>query len=119
LITKQGKNTLPPGPRCAHNDAPNITKRCTYDHQTPPNHDQPEVDAALVALSQAEDRPQAKIVTEILIEFAPMMLDMAKLHAQIKAGKKVDAKRTVQHMLGDQMAALLVEQAEMFKGKKK
>ena len=100
--------------RTSPNDAPMTTKHRRITISLPP-----EVDAALVALSQAEDRPQAKIVTEILIEFSPMMLDMAKLHAQIKAGKKVDAKRTVQHMLGDQMAALLVEQAEMFKGKKK
>jgi hypothetical protein len=78
----------------------------------------PMVDAALAALAKAEDRPQAKIVTEVLTEFAPMMADMAKLHTQIKAGKKVDAKRTIQHMFGDQMASLLVEQSEMFKGKK-
>lgn len=79
----------------------------------------PEVDAALVALAQAEDRPQAKIVTDVLVEFAPQMLSMAKLHGQIKAGKTADAKRTMQHMVGDQMAAFLAEQAEMFKVKKK
>jgi len=79
----------------------------------------PEVDEALLALSEAENRPQAKVVTEILTEFAPQMLSMAKLHAQIKAGQKVDAKRTIQHMLGDQMAQLLTEQSEMFKAKKK
>lgn len=78
----------------------------------------PEVDAALAAIAAAENRPQAKIVSEVLLEFAPTMLSMAKLHQQIKAGKKVDAKRTIQHMLGDQMASLLVEQGEFFKGKK-
>lgn len=78
----------------------------------------PEVDIALAALATAEDRPQAKVVTDILTEFAPQMLSMAKLHAQVKAGQTADAKRTMQHMLGDQMASLLAEQAEMFKGKK-
>lgn len=78
----------------------------------------PEVDTALLAMAKAENRPQAKIVTEILKEFAPTMVAMAKLHEQIKAGKKVDAKRTIQHMIGDQMAGLLVEQGEFFKGKK-
>lgn len=78
----------------------------------------PEVDTALAALATAEDRPQAKVVTDILTEFAPQMLSMAKLHAQVKAGQTADAKRTMQHMLGDQMASLLAEQAEMFKGKK-
>ena len=79
----------------------------------------PEVDTALAAMAEAENRPQSKIVTEILTEFAPQMVAMAKLHAQIKAGQKVDAKRTIQHMLGDQMAELLTEQGEFFKGKKK
>lgn len=78
----------------------------------------PEVDIALAAMAKAEGRPQAKIVTEVLQEFTPTMAAMAKLHEQIKAGKKVDAKRTIQHMLGDQMAALITEQSEMFKGKK-
>jgi predicted transcriptional regulator len=78
----------------------------------------PEVDTALAAMAKAESRPQSKVVVDILQEFAPTMLSMAKLHEQIKAGKKVDAKRTIQHMLGDQMAGLLVEQGEFFKGKK-
>jgi predicted DNA-binding protein len=79
----------------------------------------PEVDVALAAMAKAENRPQAKIVTEVLTEVAPMMLSMAKLHEQIKAGKKVDAKRTIQHMFGDQMATLFSEQGEFFKGKAK
>lgn len=78
----------------------------------------PEVDAALLAMAQAEGRPQAKVVTEILTEFAPNMLSMAKLHEQIKAGKKQDAKRTIQHMMGDQLAELIAEQTDFFKGKK-
>ena len=78
----------------------------------------PEVDTALAALATAEDRPQAKVVTDILIEFAPQMLSMAKLHTQVKAGQTADAKRTIQHMLGDQMASLLAEQSEMFRAKK-
>ena len=67
----------------------------------------PEVDAALVALAKVQGLPQAKIVTDVLIEFAPTMVHLAKLHQQIKDGKKIDAKQTVQHMLGDAMASLL------------
>ena len=78
----------------------------------------PELDKALLAMAKAENRPQASIATECLMEFVPTMLAMAKLHDQIKSGKKIDAKRTIQHMLGDQMANLLTEQGEFFKGKK-
>jgi multisubunit Na+/H+ antiporter MnhC subunit len=67
----------------------------------------PEVDAAIVALANAQGIPQAKIVQDVLIEFAPTLVHLAKLHQQIKEGKKVDAKQTVQHMLGDAMASLL------------
>lgn len=78
----------------------------------------PKLDIALAALAAAEDRPQAKVVIDILSEFEPQMLSMAKLHSQVKAGRIADAKRTMQHMLGDQMASLLAEQSEMFKAKK-
>lgn len=67
----------------------------------------PEVDAAILALAEAEGKPQAKIVTDILIGFAPTMIQIAKFHQQIKEGKKIDAKQTVQHMFGDAMASLL------------
>jgi predicted DNA-binding protein len=79
----------------------------------------PAVEHALSAMAKAEGRPQATIVTEILAEFAPNMLSMAKLHEQIKAGKQVDAKRTMQHMMGDQLAGILAEQSDFFKSKKK
>lgn len=67
----------------------------------------PEVDAAILALAEAEGKPQAKIVTDVLIEFAPTMVHLAKFHQQIKDGKKIDAKQTVQHMLGDAIASLM------------
>jgi hypothetical protein len=66
-----------------------------------------EVDAALLAMSKAEGRPQAKIVIDCLTEFVPAMVQVAKFHQQIKEGKKVDAKQTIQHMFGDAMASLL------------
>lgn len=94
-------------------DAPMTTKNRRITISLPP-----DVDAALLAMAEAEGRPQAKIVTEILTEFAPTMRNMAKLHEQIKAGKKLDAKRTMQHMMGDQLAGLIAEQADFFKGKK-
>jgi predicted transcriptional regulator len=100
--------------RTSPKDAPVTTKHRRITISLPP-----EVDAALLALAEAEDRPQSKIVTEILTGFAPQMLSMAKLHGQIKAGKTAEAKRTMQHMVGDQMAALLADQGDMFKGKKK
>jgi multisubunit Na+/H+ antiporter MnhC subunit len=67
----------------------------------------PEVDAAILALAEAEGKPQAKIVTDVLIEFAPTMVHLSKFHQQIKDGKKIDAKQTVQHMLGDAIASLM------------
>lgn len=67
----------------------------------------PEVDAAILALATVQGMPQAKIVQDVLIEFAPTMVHLAKLHQQIKEGKKIDAKQTVQHMLGDAMASLM------------
>jgi hypothetical protein len=66
-----------------------------------------DVDVALVAMSKAEGRPQAKIVTDCLTEFVPVMVQVAKFHQQIKNGKKIDAKQTIQHMFGDAMASLL------------
>ena len=78
----------------------------------------PEVDAALAELAKVDNRPQAKIVTEYLVEMVPSMVAMAKIANQMKAGKQADAKRTLQHWLGDSMANVLVEQSEMFKGKK-
>lgn len=67
----------------------------------------PEVDAAILALAKVQGMPQAKIVQDVLIEFAPTMVHLAKLHQQIQEGKKIDAKETVRHMLGDAMASLL------------
>jgi multisubunit Na+/H+ antiporter MnhC subunit len=67
----------------------------------------PDVDAAIIAFAEAQGKPQAKIVTDVLIEFAPTMVHLTALFRQIKEGKKIDAKQTIQHMLGDAMASLL------------
>ncbi len=72
----------------------------------------PEVDAAIQVLAKAEGKPQAKIVTDVLIEYAPMMIHLANLHQQIKEGKKIDAKQTIQHMFGDAMANLLAPEID-------
>ena len=78
----------------------------------------PEVDAAILALAKVQGIPQAKIVQDVLVEFAPTMVHLAKLHQQIQEGKKLDAKQTIQHMLGDSMAALLSEQMQIEPAKK-
>jgi predicted transcriptional regulator len=78
----------------------------------------PEVDEAVTALAKVQDKPQSKVIMDVLIEFAPQMVYLAKLYAQIKAGEKAGARQTVSHMLGDQMASLFAEQLEL-KGMKK
>jgi len=70
----------------------------------------PEVDAAILALAKVQGMPQAKVVQDVLVEFAPTMVHLAKLHQQIQEGKKVDAKQTIHHMLGDAMASLMEPQ---------
>jgi len=78
----------------------------------------PEVDSAILALAKVQGIPQAKIVQDVLIEFAPTMVHLVKLHQQIQEGKKVDAKQTIQHMFGDAMAELLTEQMQLAPAKK-
>lgn len=73
---------------------------------------------AVLALAQVQGVPQSKVIVEVLKEFAPAMLAIAKVHKQMKAGEKEAAKQTVQHLLGDSMAELLREQMELAPTKK-
>lgn len=77
----------------------------------------PQVDEAVLALAKVENRPQAKVIIEILAEFAPTMLAMARVQQQLAEGKKQNAKETIRHLFGDQMAGLLAEQVDLFKDK--
>jgi predicted transcriptional regulator len=111
---------LPETTQKAQNDAPSNTTGCTM----PTKHRRitislpPDLDAALVELSEVDKRPQATIVTEFLTEMVPSMHAMSKIAKQLKAGKQAEAKRTLQHWMGDGMAEILAEQSELFNAKK-
>lgn len=73
----------------------------------------PEVDEAVTAMAEAEGIPHAKVVSRVLADFAPTMLAMAKVVKQAKLGQMAEAKRTMQHAYGDQLAELLSMQLEI------
>ena len=66
--------------------------------------------ADLRALAEAAEKPVATVTLDILREIQPQLADLAKLIQHAKAGRKQAAKRTLRHMVGDQLAAFLAEQ---------
>jgi hypothetical protein len=80
-----------------------------------------EFDVALAAMAKIEGKPQASVISGLLVELTPTMVSMVKIHNQLKQGQAFEAKRTMQHLFGDQMAGLLSEQLELAapKGKAK
>ncbi len=77
-----------------------------------------DVAEAVSALADVRGSPQSKIIVEVLKEFAPTMLALAKIQKQMEAGEKQAAKQTIQHLFGDGMASLLGEQMELTTTKK-
>lgn len=77
----------------------------------------PHVRAAVDDLADAMQKPASTVVSQLLEEMVPQLEGMAKVARAAKSGNKVAAKRALQHMFGDAMAEVLVEQREMFKGK--
>jgi predicted DNA-binding protein len=79
----------------------------------------PELEAALADLSDATGRPGASLAVELLSEMVPQMHDIAKITRQAKAGQSAAAKRTLQHMLGNAMAeVMLQQQPDLFSSKR-
>lgn len=78
-----------------------------------------EVMIAVQAMAESEQLPMSKVIISILKEFAPSMLQIAKFQRQIKEGKTSEAKRTMQHLYGDQFANMMSEQIDLIKPKKK
>lgn len=74
-----------------------------------------EVKEAVEALSKAQGVPQTKVIISVLSEFAPVMLGIAKITAQVKAGEKQQAKETMRHLMGDALAEVIREQMELGK----
>ena len=75
--------------------------------------------ATLRGLAQATEKPMATIVVDLLREIQPQLQDLAKLITHAKAGRKQAAKRTLAHMVGNQLAEMMAaQQGEMFKGGK-
>ncbi len=79
----------------------------------------PAVDETIREFAKVQGIPQAKVVTNILVESEPTLRNMIKLHEQIKAGQLKEAKRTLQHTFGDAMAEILNDQLAKPKGSKK
>ena len=77
-----------------------------------------DVLVAVRAMADAENRPASKVIVAVLIEFAPMMIQIAKFHKQVAAGKTSEAKRTMQSLFGDQLATVLTQQLDLEKAKK-
>lgn len=70
----------------------------------------PDLEAALQDLSDATGRPASTLAVELLSEMVPQMHDIAKIARQAKAGQHSAAKRTLQHMLGNAMAEVMLQQ---------
>jgi hypothetical protein len=82
-----------------------------------------DVHAAIHDLADAVGKPASKVVTELLQEMVPQLVDLAKISRAARAGNNAAAKRALQHMLGDALAeAMTAQQPELFatpKGRKK
>lgn len=74
-----------------------------------------DVERALFDLADALGKPATKVVTELLQEMVPQLQGLAKIARAGRAGNKAEAKRALQHMLGDTLAEVLTaEQPELF-----
>lgn len=80
----------------------------------------PELQVALSTLGAAVGKPVATLTVELLEEMIPQLHGLAKLATVAKAGNKAATKRALVHMIGDNMAELMLsQQDELFKGKRK
>ena len=77
-----------------------------------------DVYEAVFGLADALGKPASKVVTELLQEMAPQLVDLAKIARASKAGNKAAAKQALRHMMGDAMAeAMTLAQPDMFANK--
>jgi hypothetical protein len=80
----------------------------------------PDIDAAIDRCAAAFGKPRSGVVTELLREMLPSLIDLAKMAEHTKANRKSAAKRVLQHMVGDRFADLMTElQPELFEAKKR
>lgn len=80
----------------------------------------PDLMGTIRELSAALEKPMATVVLDLLREMQPQLRDLVKLVLHTRAGRTEAAKRTLSHMVGDQLAQLLVaQQGDMFKDKGK
>lgn len=77
----------------------------------------PAVDKTIREFAEVQGIPQAKVVTNLLLQAEPTMRNLIKFQKQINAGQMEDAKRTMQHTFGDMLAEALNDDRP--KGKKK
>lgn len=73
--------------------------------------------ADLDALATVMEKPTSTTVVDLLKEIQPQIQGLAKLIGHAKAGNRAAAKRTLAHMLGDNLAEVLGHQLELGKRK--
>lgn len=66
-----------------------------------------ELKAVLDDLADASEKATSTVITELLEEMKPTLIDLAKVIRAAKSGKKAAAKRALQHMVGNALAEQL------------
>lgn len=84
------------------NDAPVTTKLRRITISLPE-----DLDTALSALSKAQKKPIAKLITETLAEFSPTFHHMAELIIQVNSGHLEEAKKAAKGYIADAMVTVL------------
>lgn len=79
----------------------------------------PELDKAIFDLAEEAGKPASRITVELLQEMLPHIEAATKLHRAAKTGNKAAAKRAMVNLVGDAMAAILLEQQDLFAQPKK
>jgi hypothetical protein len=66
---------------------------------------------ALTELAEAQQQPISKTMVALLSEMEPQIRDLAKYARCFKAGRMDEAKQALIHMLGNNLADLLHDEA--------
>jgi hypothetical protein len=70
--------------------------------------------------ADAMGKPASKVVTDLLQEMVPQLQGLAKVARATRDGNKAAAKKALQHMMGDNFAAMVeATQPDMFPPKRK
>jgi predicted transcriptional regulator len=72
-----------------------------------------ELNATLLRLAEAMDKPVSRTITDLLDELRPQLDGLTKLMQHAKAGNKAGAKKALMNMVGDTLGILLTDQLEL------